>query len=72
MTFGWFFIFQVFSLQLGLQTFPNLLSSELFPNDARREAWINNTWIGGTMCLSDRTHSIQPTFYNSIVQSLFG
>ena len=26
---------QVFCLQLGLQTFPNLLSSELFPNDAR-------------------------------------
>ena len=26
---------QVFFLQLGLQTFPNLLSSELFPNDAR-------------------------------------
>ena len=26
---------QVFSLQLGLQSFPNLLSSELFPNDAR-------------------------------------
>ncbi|XP_023349580.1 facilitated trehalose transporter Tret1-2 homolog [Eurytemora carolleeae] len=26
---------QVFSLQLGVQTFPNLLSAELFPNDAR-------------------------------------